>query len=158
MLCDTHGIELPCAQQVPIVNQMGDVGNFEHKLFVWARIVGITNLNSIVRIVVMAAGGVHIKFGKPYNGTAYVSGHINAGLIVVSRVQIVVFMSEELMLLDDGESVDNLRSDKQRQDKDDGAYVTGVVRLVDKFRFGLFMVDRRESIQESTILDEVVVQ
>ena len=60
--------------------------------------------------------------------------------------------------MDDGESVDNVRSDKQRQDKDDGAYVTGVVRLVDKFRFGLFMVDRRESIQESTILDEVVVQ
>ena len=65
MLCDTHGIELPCAQQVPIVNQMGDVGNFEHVLFVWARIVGIANLNSIVRIVVKAVGGVHVKVGRP---------------------------------------------------------------------------------------------
>ena len=61
------------------------------------------------------------------------SGYIGAGLIIVSRVQIVVFMSKELMLLDDGESVDNLRSDKQRQDKEDGAYVAGVVRLVVKF-------------------------
>ena len=42
------------------------------------------------------------------------SGYIGAGLIILSRVQIVVFMSKELMLLDDGESVDNLRSDKQR--------------------------------------------
>ena len=86
------------------------------------------------------------------------SGYIGAGLIVVSRVQIVVFMSEELMLLDDGESVDNLRSDKQRQDKDDGAYITLVVRLVAKFHFGLLKVDKREPIQESTMFDGVVVQ